>query len=330
MPRLDLKALCENISDMHRAKRKAFITFHSVGDRDAVGAAIALAEYIGNASVSTPDFITNNTMHLLKALGINKRIGNAFDGSADVAIVVDANNAEVLGGFKEDIEKFPREVIFIDHHFLHEKPKKGNYFVFNDENYNSASSIVYAALKMMNADIGRDSAEILLNGIVADSAELQNAKPNTFIQIGELLGLAGIDYQEVMESLRESISPEIRKRVIKDICNGSIENEGGYLIIYGVTGSHANIAADTAIKMGADASVFWTENNGEVSISARLRPQLDKQLSIHLGRVMATAGMMINGNGGGHPCAAGAYGPGKRKRREAMDYIISELKGKMS
>jgi nanoRNase/pAp phosphatase (c-di-AMP/oligoRNAs hydrolase) len=57
----------------------------------------------------------------------------------------------------------------------------------------------------------------------------------------------------------------------------------------------------------------------EVSFSARMRPPLDRKLHLHLGVLMQSLAKIINGTGGGHPCAAGAYGPLTSKGREFED-----------
>ena len=103
-----------------------------------------------------------------------------------------------------------------------------------------------------------------------------------------------------------------------------------HIIIYGRCAERANVAADTALRLDADVSVFWTASKVEASISARLRAPLDKELGINLGTVMQEMGKIVGGNGGGHACAAGAYGPKRESAQEAGEEAVRRIKEKMS
>ena len=56
-----------------------------------------------------------------------------------------------------------------------------------------------------------------------------------------------------------------------------------------------------------------------------MRSTLDTKFSLHLGKVMQGVGSIIGGNGGGHPCAAGAYGPRKEQAEKALDYVVGQI-----
>ena len=90
-------------------------------------------------------------------------------------------------------------------------------------------------------------------------------------------------------------------------------------------GFRANMDADDAIKVGADVSLFYSISSNEISFSARLRPLLDKERGIHLGKVMASLAPIIKGHGGGHPCAAGAYGRESDAAQEFVNSFISTV-----
>ncbi|MEM3744700.1 MAG: DHH family phosphoesterase [Candidatus Micrarchaeaceae archaeon] len=304
------------------------ITFHSIGDRDGVGSAIALSTYLKNSTIVTPDFITNNAKHMLEAVGYTKKIENIFPDGFDFAIVLDTNNFESTGDFADKLRR-SKNVVFIDHHLP--KPGMGdNSVVYSDESYNSTSSIVYDLLKKLNAGVDVQTSILLLNGIISDSADFQNATSETFIQIGELLKIAGISYSDILEYFHARIPLNNRYALINDIFASNAEIVGKYIIVYGPSSVHANIAADMAIKIGADASLFWTITEREVALSARLRPPLDAKLSLHLGATMQKVGAIINGNGGGHPCAAGAYGPSKDALPNAIGEVLGEIKYKFA
>ncbi|MDE1855671.1 MAG: DHH family phosphoesterase [Candidatus Micrarchaeota archaeon] len=309
--------------------QKFLITFHSMGDRDSVGAAVALQSYLSRSVIATPDFITSTSKRLLASLHNAPQIITKIPKDVFGIIVLDANTPVATGKFEKEIGKSKKPVVFIDHHES-AKPDASKATMFIDERYNSTSSLITNLLHSLGVKLGRDASLSLLNGIVADSAEFHNMHAETFKQVAMLLENSGISYSTFMMNFDESPPPENRLSAISDLCSARKEAVGKYLIAYGETSLHANVAAETAINVGADASVFWAIGKKEVSISARIRPPLEKHLQIHLGRMMWEIGDIIGGNGGGHAAAAGAYGPKKEMSKKATDRLISQVKQKLS
>ena len=323
MELLDFRELANTIKSFQG--KQVTLAFHSIGDSDGVGSAIALSSLFKNSRIMTPDFITHNARELLLLAGYKEKLDTKFPPNTEVLIITDTNNFYELGKLTKSLSDFTGEILFIDHHLL-PKGDIGKVKIFNNEDYNSTSSIIYDLFLEMGVEPTRQAALLLLDGIIADSAEFRNATKLTFRQISELLGYSGKSFTEILEFFHESVPLERRNSLINEIQNSKLETVGNYLLIYGIAESHANIAADMAIRIGTDAALFWTIRKEEFSISARLRPPLDKRLNFHLGTVMQVVGEMISGNGGGHPCAAGAYGPGKERSEEAIKKALREIR----
>ncbi len=326
MQNIALDELCNEIR-LNKDK-KVVLTFHTIGDRDAVGSAVALSEYFTHATVVTPDFITNNARRMLSYLGYTEKISAKFPKEADLIIVCDANNLFALGKLGNAIESNKFKKLFIDHHAPHVELKV-DALAFNNESFNSTSSIVCEVMHRVGFKINKNAAILLLNGITADSADLQNSSPLAFRQIAELLEISKLDFSFFTEYFEENIPVKNKYQVIKEISAAKVEIVGKYILIYGEATEHANVVADNALKLQADASVFWVKSNAEASISARLRPSLDKELSMHLGVMMESIGKIVGGNGGGHACAAGAYGPNREAASKAGEEIVKRIKEKM-
>ncbi|MDE1851038.1 MAG: DHH family phosphoesterase [Candidatus Micrarchaeota archaeon] len=311
-------------------KEKRFlITFHSIGDRDSIGSAIALHSYLTNSIIAMPDLITNSSRRVLESLSAPPKIGNKIPSDIFGTIVVDANSLEATGQLEKQIKKTKKSILFIDHH----EPNKSDELkamVFADQAYNSTSSLIHHILTSLGVKVETDASVALLNGIVADSANFHNMHALTFKQVSELLHSAGMTYSEFLERFGPRVPPQSRLDSLKEVCSASRIIAGNNLILYGPATTHASIAAETAIDAGADAAVFWLIGKKEVSISARLRPPLEREFSIHLGKIMQEIGPMVGGSGGGHPAAAGAYGPKVNMAGKATDKILFELKKKLS
>ncbi len=318
MEAIDLEELASLLLEW-KSKRVLF-TFHSIGDTDSIASAIALSSFFKNSTIATPDIITSNAKRIMKNFGYDpESVKNRFP-LVDKVVLLDVNSFEECGAFHENLENFAGEMLIIDHHAPKPLAKKDIYY-FNNETYNSATSIVYAAISKARLGINSNIAKVLLAGIVSDSAEFRNATPDTFIQIGQLLKIAGFDYMELLENMQHVAEPESRLKSIEDIMSSKAEVKNGLLFMHGEAHAHANIAADYAIKIGADVALFYDMGEKEISFSARLRPPLEKKYNIHVGRIMQDVAKAIGGTGGGHPAAGGAYGPLKN----ASDNFVSQF-----
>ncbi len=305
--------------------KRAVITFHTIGDTDAVASAFALSTMFDDAVIASPDFITSNAKQIAKGFGFKTdSIRSEIDNSADMVVLVDVNNFDDCGKFGEALNAFGRDIIIIDHHTPNDMAGS-NISMFNDESYNSASSIVYKLLKSCGSEISAGTANLLLAGILSDSAELRNAFPETFVQIGELLGIGGTNYQSMTDRLRQIAPARNREDMIMELFGAKVSEVNGLLMVSGEAKSHANVIADDAIKIGADVALFHNRSASEISFSARLRPPLDAKMKINLGRIMKSLAPIIGGTGGGHPCAAGAFGRGRENAEEFTKAFVKAL-----
>ena len=307
---------------------KAAITFHSVADTDSVASANAMATYFENSTIVNPDYITKNAMTLLKKYaGQRIKMAEKIPEDADLIVLVDVNNFEDCGNLAEELASTGKKILIIDHH----SPKKienRNVTAFNDESYNSASSIVYELLESIGHKIEADTAKLLAAGIIADSAQFKNSTPRTFIEIGQLLALSNSDYASLSDEFHH-VPYYARSAAIADLFKSEVVIKNNFIFIYGETTTHANVLADKAIDIGADVSLFVSKKDDEISFSARLRPPLDKQTGIHLGAIMKNLGTIIGGSGGGHPCAAGAYGPKQSGQSEFIEKFMLNVLDKI-
>jgi nanoRNase/pAp phosphatase (c-di-AMP/oligoRNAs hydrolase) len=306
-------------------EKRVMLTFHSIGDTDSISSAFALADYFSNSRIVSPDFITTNSKRILDRLGFEDgSIKKDFDDSADLIILLDVNNFDDCGPFKKKLETFRNKILIIDHHLPQSMPQS-NVMVFNDELYNSTASIVYELLRPMGVLITKTIAELLTLGIISDSAEFKNASYRTFEQVGELLNIANVDYVSLLPVMQHMASLDAREESVKDLLSAKTAVIAGLLFVSGTVKGHANQSADDAIKIGADIALFNSMNKREVAFSARLRPPLDRELRLHLGQVMKKIAPIIGGHGGGHPCAAGAYGPSISAANEFFNEFVSEV-----
>ena len=322
MQKLNYEGLKNFVSGTQQ--KKAIITFHSIGDRDSVASAFAISLIFKNSKIVSPDFITSNSSSMLKKLGYPAEISTEFDDSADLVILLDANDFAECGPFANKLKAFNNEILIVDHH----SPKvvgNDNVYCFNDESYNSATSIIYNLLRDFSIPIDVKLAKLIAMGIISDSAEFKNSTADTFLQIGSLLKEAGTDYTSLLTEFEQISDVRERAKTISEMFNSTVIIKNKVLFVFGRTETHSNIAAENAVKIGADIALFHSISKKEISFAARMRPGLDKTLGIDLGSIMKSIAPAISGTGGGHPCAAGAYGPLQFKKDEFINNFISKV-----
>lgn len=319
--RADFKGIVSEIRA--RASGRTMVTFHSIGDTDCIASAVAISRAFPNSEVHTPDRLTANAERVLRKFGFDvDSIEKGFMEDAETVVLVDVNNFEGCGHFSAKLEAFKGKVLVVDHHTSYED--RENMSVFSDESYNSAASISYDILKELGIGVDPGLAKLLSMGIISDSAEFKNTTPRTFEQLGELFGIAKTSYIALITEAGHIAPPEEREKTITDVMNSRTFVRKGLLFMHGACHAFANLAADDAIRMGADVALFYAIGK-EVSFSSRLRPTLDRKYGIHLGRMMKQLSPLISGTGGGHPCAAGAYGTDSSGIREFEERFIEEI-----
>ncbi|MEM3841078.1 MAG: DHH family phosphoesterase [Candidatus Micrarchaeaceae archaeon] len=317
---LNWNELISEISSLNG--KRIFITFHSVGDTDSVSSAFGLASLFSKATISSPDYITSNSKRILYAFGYDpSAISTDFPYKPDAIIMVDVNNYSDCGKFSEKLREYESKIIVIDHH----APSNDNLKGFNDEGYNSTASIVYKLLKALKTNPSEKLAALLAAGIISDSAEFKNSTPDTFIQLGELFKIAKTDYVKVHNLISNVGDVNGRLLTFEDLQNAHIEIYNDILVVTGIAHSHPNLAADNAIKCGVDLALFYSVSDSEVSFSSRLRPTLDQKYGIHLGKISQKLAYILEGSGGGHPCAAGAFGNRIESADIFMEAFMNEI-----
>ena len=277
--------------------KRIIITFHSQGDLDAVGGAIALSRALGKkAIIAAPDRPSSSARRLLDYTGTSYSLFSDIKrAQGDYILVIDSSSPSLLShltGIQPDL--------MIDHHARlggEVSAKKA----INDPSASSTCEILYFLLKPKD----KVSCIALLLGIIADSASFKSATPATFNAASELLSRSGVPYSQLLSLSQAPESLSERIEALRSCSSVSAEHVGEHIIALGMAKSHEAHFADVLVSLGADvAFVGCTGEDGR--ISARARDSLQGQM--RLDKVMAEVGKVMGGNGGGHAYAAGATG----------------------
>jgi len=294
------KAAAKGAIDAFRMKNiPAVITFHSLGDMDACASALALAEYLGkNAIVAPPDRVNSESRRILQERAGEfmafARAIEKYDGAK--IILLDANDPSLLahlGGIKPDI--------LIDHHAMQKNSVRGKIGWVDAE--------APACCQMVAEIIGKPStrqSDLLIFGILSDSARLRRASPETFLALAKLLKHSSMDYESFLSSLEKPDGAQSRAAVLEGMRNAAWKEQGGLICAVAAVCSHEAHVAEALVAAGADCAFVGMAGKDSCRISARMRPPLSPH--VDLPGIMGKIGNELEGHGGGHPAAAGATG----------------------
>ena len=278
-------------------KRRAIATFHSLGDVDAVGSAIALQRSLGSRCViAPPDRVSSAARKLLDYTGAQVTLFSELKRSpSDVIIALDSASPHLmahLAGIRPDV--------IIDHH-----GRFGGEISADKEICDPAASSTCEMLYFILKPTDSVSCTALLCGIISDSAFFKYATSRTFEAASALLERSGLSYSQV---LAISTVPEAlgeRMEALRSCQSVSAERIGECIVSTAMAKSHEAHFADALIHIGADIS-FVACSGEEGRISARMRNGL--QGRVRLDMIMFEVGKVLGGSGSGHELAAGASG----------------------
>jgi len=290
--------------------RRTIITFHSLGDLDAVGSAIALQRFLGKkAVIAPPDRPSSSGRKLLEYTGAKTILfSEASYSPKDFLVVLDSSSPRLLphlAGITPDI--------MIDHH-----TRFGGEVTAKKSMVDSAASSTCEMLCFLLKPSDRISCISLLLGIIADSGNFKYATPRTFEAAGALLSKCGMPYSQLVSLASAPESFTERLEAVRSCQAVKAEKIGEHIVATAMAKSHEAHFADLLIHMGADiAFVGCAGEDGR--ISGRMRESLKGR--VRLEGIMFEVGKVLGGSGSGHELAAGASG-GKENLRAALGICV--------
>jgi nanoRNase/pAp phosphatase (c-di-AMP/oligoRNAs hydrolase) len=305
---------------------------HQNADPDAICSAYAFSHLlkkiksdlkINTAVAEGPSKISKQILQTLK-MDISE---NPSFGDADAFILLDTNNLQQLGSWKDKIERSEKAIIVIDHHTQHPETKKIASLSIIDDEASSTCEIIFRLFKEAKIKPQKDEAIAIFLGISYDTRHFAIAKSEVF-RIAVKLIDAGVDAREALGLLSRSIDISENIARLKAAKRADIRTIGDWVIVSSYVNSYQASAARALVNLGADVAIVGGKKKDEISISLRSKEDFYKTTGIHLGKDVAKdVGEFIKGMGGGHSISAGINGKGNVK--EALKLCIELLTKKL-
>jgi nanoRNase/pAp phosphatase (c-di-AMP/oligoRNAs hydrolase) len=213
----------------------------------------------------------------------------------------------------------------IDHHRRAGKDINAEFEII-DEDSPSASEIVASLILSLpyktNSPLTNSAAFALAVGIIADTAQFNSGRLQTFELLAKLMKMTGATYRELLFYADPPKSLDKKIAIAKALKKMDYVEYKGYLIVTCKSGSSEGDTA-TVLASKLDAAFVAkkdTKNRGYTRVSARA----NKNADLKLNEVMMKVGERLNGKGGGHFKAAGARV--QAKQDEALTTCVEVLK----
>lgn len=299
--------------------KTVLIITHESPDIDAAASAIALKKLIEKNHRVTICFKKNKETE--KVLSICKeKAETSFNEKVETLIVVDTNSLKAIKPFL----KLAGKKILIDHHSLKKNILPLFDFYFVDEKATSASEIVYKILEKQGFNLDKKTATCLAAGIVTDSAFFKAANLETFLNLSKILEKNKINFEEVLNIIEMPVPISEKIAKLKGMQRLKIYRVKDFLIITTNASAFESSIASSLISLGAD--VVFVMNEKKIRIESKAKRWLQTK-GFHLGRhIMPRAGEILEGEGGGHACAAGASGKKTENLDKALDKCVELTK----
>lgn len=301
-----------SIQDLVRNADKVFILGHVNTDFDAMGAALAMSNWV-RALHKEPYIVLKNVPRDAQlqstlddyAKSLNSRHHliteeealELMDPKKDVAIMVDHSNPQISSG-KRLLEHGGRTII-IDHHRRSEQFPDNVLTSYIESQASSTCEMMTELLQASNVSIPiyEMEATIMYLGILVDTARFKQHTSERTFQAAGILRSWGANAEAAEKALQESYE-EYRKR--SQLIEKAQTYKDKYLIDVlpePVTRTELSQISDALLKFKGCRAAFTigtNENNGHTAISAR------SDGTVNVQKIMEKL------NGGGHFAAAAA------------------------
>ena len=321
-----IRALADFIK-RHR-NHNVLLALHSQADVDTLASALALNEYFTKGTICVPDMLGSQA----------KRINERFNGQVvkfkdaplgnSAIMVLDSNSYSMLEGMADYVRSFKGEIAVVDHHSIHTDAVAAAHSLI-DNSASSTCEMVYSLFKTLNFPISSRCAELLLIGIIHDSADFRNATTHTLEIVTYLLKRTKLALPSLFALAAEQDDAAKRIGVLKAVSRAKVYRAGNFIFASSTASSFEASAASTLISLGADYAFVAQETHHEIRISARCRPELVEERGADVAEIMSSIGRLIGGTGGGHAAAAGANGPRRELLEDALARCVELARGQM-
>jgi phosphoesterase RecJ-like protein len=283
------------------------IVSHKNGDMDTIGSACALSHALGDSaracglhSSSIAKKILSKTEGEFHLMDQARPLWPRTLGSI---VVVDAAAPNQVGmSFPTDVP-----VCAIDHH------SGGADWSSADLHFHwechSTAEMVFAYLDEFMPDSIDDTVRrLLLAGVITDTGRFRHANSGSLAAASKLVGDGELDYHSFVEEMESNeLNHSQKVAIAKALSRVESIEAGQWFLLHTRAGTNEGVVARTLMSAGADVALVVRRAKDETRLVARASRKAVSE-GCNLGEMMQALAQRLEGEGGGHPGAAGWSG----------------------
>lgn len=285
------------------------IVTHRNADVDAYASAYGIAHLLRRlnsrcvVAVAAPDGLSAMAKLVYAEYPVELLSSPNFE-ELDMLVIVDTGHTHLLSDWLEPIRRVECSKVLIDHHPHAESVKSLVDHLLVDEEATSTSEIVVSIYEVKHVKIPQKVAEVLLLGLMTDTANLNLAECATLEKAVKLCRCgATLNKARQMLRVKRDVSEKIAR--LKAAQRAKIYRLEDWILALTHVSSYQASAARALIDLGADVAIALGEVEGDVRGSLRATQEFCEKSGVHLGiDVAEKVGAALGGAGGGHGGAA--------------------------
>lgn len=289
---------------------KVVILGHHNADPDAIGAAVGVKELFtslapnSEITIIMPGDISKLSRTIITSLDLD--IFEEYAESFDTLVLVDTGSLNQLDDW-EDKTRNVTNLVVIDHHSRNNEIQKLADVYIVDEEASSTSEIVHGLIENYGMQLTDKTVKALLAGIIFDSKFLSIGSSATFHAVSKLLeSIEDISQVRNLFSSGYPMSEKIAR--MKAAQRMNYHRINGWLVVFSELGSFQSSGARGLISLGADVAIVTGREKKLTRSSLRSTNQFYSKTGVHLGELIGSISVNVDGEGSGHPTAAGFNG----------------------
>jgi bifunctional oligoribonuclease and PAP phosphatase NrnA len=309
------KGFLRSLSTSARTAEHIVLLCHQNADPDAVCSAFALQALLNKlapgtkTTISCPEGISAPTRQLMENLGISTPNPKIPD-DADLAVLVDTNSLDQLGGSSRTLLKMEHGLIVVDHHHPHPDTVRLARQMIVDESAAAAAEVVFRLFKESKEEPGQAEATALMAALFVETKHFLLARGSTF-EVAAGLVKAGADPRRLSGMLSSPMNRSERVARLRAAERSSVTMLGNWIVVTSQLGSYQSSAARAFLSLGAHVAFVAGEVKERIRVNMRATEDFYEKTGAHLARDVAIPlGKVWGGVGGGHPTAAGLTASG--------------------
>lgn len=214
---VDLVKYTKQLSKLFVESHNILLISHINPDGDAIGAQIALSQYLKYTGKTVSMMAPNYIQEFLKWMEGSEQIRIfikekskcvSLIKSADLIVMLDFNQANRMGEAEELVMKSKARKVLIDHHL---DPTEMADLLISEPAYCSTSELIHRLISNLNGKpfINKIYAEALYTGIITDTGNFEHGSytPDTMRIVADLLE-TGLDKSRILDLIYNNFSAD--------------------------------------------------------------------------------------------------------------------------